>query len=77
MYYVFDRLCTVSLIIYSFITQKFWDLVIHALNMMCDNISTIMVSMLFICRLLTDSVRQSQDRWAGSRDWSEVEVPFH
>ncbi|XP_058194731.1 uncharacterized protein LOC131311337 isoform X2 [Rhododendron vialii] len=24
-------------------------------------------------RLLTDSVRQSQDPWAGSRDWSEVE----
>ncbi|KAE9454284.1 hypothetical protein C3L33_13814, partial [Rhododendron williamsianum] len=30
-----------------------------------------------IIKLLTDSVRQSQDPWAGSRDWSEVEVSFH
>lgn len=28
----------------------------------------------FLCRLLTDSVRQSQDGWWGSPDWSEVEV---
>lgn len=79
LYYMFDILCINN--------SKFWDLVIHVLNMMqyylthlCtlhDKISTIMVSSLFICRLLTDSVRQSQDPWAGSRDWSEVEVSFH
>jgi hypothetical protein len=36
--------------------------------------SEIQSFVLFICRLLTESVRPSQDGWGGLRDWSEVEV---
>jgi hypothetical protein len=27
-----------------------------------------------ICRLLTETVKQSQDAWGGSSEWREVEV---
>lgn len=33
-----------------------------------------MLSLFFFCRLLTETVKQSQDAWGGSSDWSEVEV---
>ena len=31
---------------------------------------------MYICRLLTETVRQSQAGWSGFGDWSEVEVCF-
>lgn len=31
-------------------------------------------SFVYICRLLTETVRQSQAGWSGFGDWSEVEV---
>lgn len=33
--------------------------------------------LVIICRVIMETVRQSQDRWSSSGDWTEIEVTFN